>query len=465
MQLSATQLACVEFCLDPARRIVAVTGQAGTGKTSIIKYIAEQLERGNVNFAVAAPTGKAAKRIREATGVGAVTVHKLLEYGRPDERDKDTGEALDTTTPKRGRNNPFSQNVILVDEYSMITHELHRNLIDALPREGRIIMFGDLSQLPPVEKYEIKNANGSPFKEMLARPNTAFQLTEVFRQAEGNDVLTAATAIRQGHIPRRGKNFIIHMTENPVDRLSDLVMAQLEAGIDYADITNQILTPLRTRWIGTGPLNVMLRNLLNPNGSNELSLIRHSWDEKNPVTVSTGDKVVCTENTYDMRDFSQRFTEWKDDGGPVLQSFIPTPETKYMLNGETGKIVDIYPDGGLEIDFGDRTVEVPAMYEEWWEKKGVVIDNYPQKSIDLAYALTVHKAQGSEYKNVIYVMNSSVFFMLSRELFYTAITRARDTAHLISDQRALMTALKKTQDQIEKQRRDNAAKKGSLVKS
>jgi len=462
MQLSAQQLSCAEACLDTSRRLFAVTGQAGTGKTTLIKHIAEQLAAQHVNFAVAAPTGKAAKRIREATGLRAITVHKLLEYGRPGERDKTTGEPLDITTPKRGRFNPFDQSVILIDEYSMINHELNRNIIDALPPKGRLIMFGDLAQLPPIEKYVIQNANGSPFKEHCSRVNCFFELTEVFRQAEGSDVLIAATMVRKGGLPRRGNDFKMILSDYPVDRLREQVMESLEEGIDYASIDNQILTPLRTRWIGTGPLNVMLQGLLNPDGRDPTSLMRYDWDSKNPVTISVGDKVVCTENTYDMRNYSERFHQWDADGRPDFSSFIPTPETKYMLNGETGKVLEIYPDGGFEIDFGDRIVEIPSMYEEWWEKKGIIIDQYPQRQIELAYALTVHKAQGSEYQHVIYVINNSVFYMLCRENMYTALTRARKRCTLITDQRALTTSIRVTQEVLDKRRK--TAPKESLIK-
>lgn len=459
--LSTEQVACANFCLDKSRRLAAVTGAAGTGKTTLIEHLSDNLTKQGISHAVAAPTGKAAKRIREATGIRAVTVHKLLEYGRPGERDKDTGVPLDVTSPSRGKNKPFNERVILVDEYSMINHELNRNLIDALCSGGRMIMFGDISQLPPIESYVIKNAQGSPFKEHLARANASFTLTEIFRQKEGSDVLTAATQIRRGHLPKRAQDFRLHFTEKPVDKVRELVFAAQDQDIDYGSIDNQILTPLKSRWIGTQPLNVMLRNILNPNGRGELPLLRHSWDSKNNVTISIGDKVVCTENTYDMRNYTERFSQWLTNGEPALNSFIPTPETKYMLNGETGKVIEIYPDGGLEIDFGDRVVEIPYMYEEWWAKRGTIIDVFPQRVIDLAYALTVHKAQGSEYKHVMYVINSSIFYMLSRENIYTAVTRARLSVDLVTDQRGLMTSLKVTQEQIDKNR---ARSKGKLVK-
>jgi len=464
MQLSQAQLACADAALDPLKRLFAVTGSAGTGKTTIIKYIAEQLSERGISYAVCAPTGKAAKRIKEVTGLPAITVHKLLEYGRPGERDKDTGESADITHPKRDKFTPFDELVILCDEYSMINHELNRNLIDALRPGGRLIMFGDIAQLPPIEKYHIKNADGSPFNEHLKRASCAFMLTEIYRQAEGSDVLTAATAIRKGFPPRRGEKFLMHYTDSPVKKLEQLVMEAEEHGIDYASIDNQILTPMRTRWIGTGPLNVMLRGLLNPHGRDETELTRYSWDEKNPVTVSVGDKVVCTENTYDMRNYTERFMEWQDNGNPVLSSYIPTPDTKYMLNGETGKIIELYPDGGMEIDFGDRVVEVPYAYEEWWEKRGAIIDTFPQRSIELAYALTVHKAQGSEYRNVIYVMNNSVFFMLCRENIYTAVTRARERCEIITDMKSMSLSLKITNDVLRKRRESHEKNKGSLVK-
>jgi exodeoxyribonuclease V alpha subunit len=454
LRLSRRQAECVDFCLDPQRRLAAVTGQAGTGKTTIIKHIAEQLR----SVVVAAPTGKAAKRITEATGIHAVTIHKLLEYGRPRERDVKTGAPIDPTIPRRGRDLPLEQQVVLCDEYSMVNHELNRNLIDALyPRTGRLIMFGDVSQLSPIEQYKLNTNPLSPFAQHLEKEDQKFVLEDVFRQQEGSGILTAAHRIRKGQIPLRSDDFKMRMTDEPVKTLRALIQDLNTQEIDFSKMNNQILTPVKIKWIGTGPLNVMLRNIFNPNGEDAVSLMRYPWDDKRPVTVSVGDKVICTENTYDMRDYSERFTEWLDDGKPAYDSFIPCPDTKSMLNGETGVVIAIYPDTTMEIDFGDRVVEIPFEYEEWSDRNKRFFLQHPQRTIELAYAITTHKAQGSEYDNVVYVINQSISFMLSRENIYTAVTRARKGVHVICDHLSLITSLRVTTDILNK-RKENRAK-------
>lgn len=459
IELSEQQLECIEHCLDKQRRLVAVTGEAGTGKTTIIRHLVERLWF-DCDVVVAAPTGKAAKRIYEATGIRAVTLHKLLEYGRPRDRDKKTGEPTDATRPRRCSEHPLKENIVICDEYSMVNNELDRNLINALPRGGKLIMFGDVSQLSPIEKYPIRNPE-SPFVRHLNAPNRAFTLEEVFRQEEDSGVLNAAHAIRKGRIPRRTGDFLLHVTDDPVNTLRRLIS---KTDIDFSSIENQIISPVRGRWIGTGALNIMLRNIYNPHGKDEITLMRYSWDEQYHVVVSVGDKVVCTENTYDLRPYTERFAEWDTDGSPITSSFIPCPETKYMLNGETGKILAIFPDGVMEVDFGDRVVEIPYEYEEQNAHNKRHFTAYPQRAIELAYAITTHKAQGSEYNNVIYVMNKSIMFMLARENFYTGITRARQSAQVITDSTALMNSLKITREIVAKRTAARNKKKGSMIK-
>lgn len=459
INLSTQQQMCVDFCCDPTRTLAAVTGQAGTGKTTLIKFIGGILAlRDEKRVAVCAPTGKAARRIMEATGMHAYTVHKLLEYGRPRDRDPETGEG-DPTLPRRDKWNTLDYDVVICDEYSMINHELNRNLIDALPRGGRLIMIGDVSQLSPIERYPLVNPD-SPFIQHLATEGRAFTLEHVYRQSEGSDVLVAATAIRQGRIPRKGEHFRIAMTEEPVKKLRALIE---ELPYDFSKLQNQIITPVKNKWIGTRSLNVMLRNVYNPQGRHAVALMRYTWDDKTKVIVSIGDKVVCTENTYDLRNYSDRYEKFDDDGAAVLSSFIPVPDTKWMLNGETGVIVDVHPDTTLEIDFGDRIVEVPYEYEEWSERHKRHFLQYPQRAVDLAYALTTHKAQGSEFENVIYVISKTVAFILSRENIYTAVTRAKKSAVIITDAQSLMVSIRITRELAHKRDKARAARAKSII--
>ena len=170
MQLDKEQQRAVELCVDRTKRLVAVTGEAGTGKTTIIKNACDELSSKGVSFALAAPTGKAARRIREATGYHASTLHKLLEYNRPD-FDDDTGEPTSVSGPNRTRSNPLEQQVIIVDEYAMVATALHRNLVSAITSTTCLRVFGDVRQLPPIENNDLADPT-SPFTRCLAMPNS-----------------------------------------------------------------------------------------------------------------------------------------------------------------------------------------------------------------------------------------------------------------------------------------------------
>lgn len=440
--LDEDQRKAVEACCDINNRLVGVSGAAGSGKTTIIRLVYEHFAKQGMNIVLAAPTGKAARRIKEATGIDAITIHKLLEYNRPGERDEKTGKALDTTKPKRDRQTPLWQRIVIVDEYAMVNHELHNNLMAAIPSGGVVRVFGDLSQLPPIEEWKVTKSDGArektPFEAIVSRP-TSFVLTRVYRQGEGSNVLQAADKIRKGHTPPINEDlgdFFIRITDRPTEALKQHVREMLERGINYGKIENQIITPSKKTWIGTQKLNTILRLMLNPNPPQTIPLERHKWD-KEPCTVGIGDKVVCTSNTYDLRPYFERYAEWTDDMVPRMDSYIPCPPTKQMLNGETGVITQIYPDGGLDIDFGDRIVELPIQYQEYWSQRDTVIDVCPMKDIDLAYALTTHKCQGSEFQQICYVINKSVSFTQSRQNFYTAVTRARKAAFVLADQQSI----------------------------
>jgi exodeoxyribonuclease V alpha subunit len=449
--LDSQQDTAVALCVDLKRRLAAVTGPAGSGKTTIIKTVVEILRKMGITVVLAAPTGKAARRIKEATGVNAVTVHKLLEYNRPGERDPETGEALDVTKPKRNRENPLEAQVVIVDEYAMMNYELHDNLMAAMPRGGAVRAFGDVNQLPPIEPHgsnvydSRKEVRLTPFQKLLARDGDNVILEKVYRQEEGSNILDVADRIRRGwQIPINQDlgDFYVQITDKPIHLLKSHVLKMLEIGINYGTIDHQIITPSRKSWVGTDQLNDVLRSLLNPNPDQRIELPRHEY-AKHRLVVGLGDKVVCTENTYDLRDYFERYSEWDEEMRPIFHTWIPTPDTKQMLNGETGIITQIYPDGALDIDFGDRIVEVPAQMSEYWAKKDTIITNYPLKAIDLAYALTTHKCQGSEFETIIYVLNKTTLFAQSRQNFYTGLTRAKKSAFVIADQASIRTSVMK----------------------
>lgn len=436
MELDAEQQRAVGACVDVTKRLVSVTGEAGTGKTTIIKQTCDMLEEQGISFAIAAPTGKAARRIREATGYPAVTIHKLLEFNKPD-IDEETGEPTSVSGPSRTRSNPLDQHIIIVDEYAMVSTALHRDLVAAIPSGGCLRVFGDVRQLPPIENNDLADTT-SPFTRCLAMPNT-FTLNNIYRQAEGNGIIECARRITRGQF--FGSNSDVSM------QLGDAVLHTLyshltNSAVDWTSIDNQLISPARKSDIGTVRLNGILQARFNPDMPKKLELPRHKWQAKEKCFVSVGDKVVCNTNSYDLRDYSQRFTEYTSTGVGLIGSFIPCPETKQMLNGEVGRVVEIDEYGVLEIDFGDRVVELPPRVEEYNARYNRHYSYDPRKVIELAYALTTHKCQGSQYNNITYVMASCAFFNLSRPNFYTGVTRAAKHATILTDQRSLATSLK-----------------------
>lgn len=435
MELDVAQQTAIDLCVDLNNRLVAVSGEAGTGKTTIIRTVCDILTEKGISFALAAPTGKAARRIREATGYPAVTIHKLLEFNRP-EIDETTGNPKDSTLPGRHAGNPLDEKVVLIDEYAMVSTALHRDLAAAIG-QGCMRVFGDVRQLPPIDNARLADPT-SPFEKCLKMRNAVI-LNRVYRQEEGNGILEAARAINAGAPFSRNGDVNLIFSATMVGKLRDDVAADPDK---WRSTRCQVISPLRKNDIGTVRLNGLLQSVLLGDMSEKIELPRHKWQEKEHVYVGVGDKVVCTTNVYDMRDYTERFSNWLDDITPDRMSFIPCPETKTMLNGEVGIVYAVHPDGAIEIDFGDRVVEVPTTVLEYSEKHRMLIRVDNRKNIELAYALTTHKCQGSEYDEVAYIMAASAFFVLNRPNFYTAITRAKKKATIYTDQRAFMTALK-----------------------
>ena len=319
----------------------------------------------------------------------------------------------------------------------MVGTGLHRDLVSSLRTGACLRVFGDVRQLPPIENNDLADPT-SPFQRCLAMPNT-ITLNNIYRQAEGNGIIETARRIARGQF----------FTSNSDVRvmLGDAVLYTLytmldKTDTDWRELGNQIISPARKTDIGTVRLNSILQTRFNREMPGKIELPRNKWEKANRVFVSIGDKVVCNTNSYDLRDYSERFSYYDNSGVGIASAYIPCPETKQMLNGEVGKVVNIDEYGVLEIDFGDRVVELPPKVEEYNKRRGFHFHYDPRKVIELAYALTTHKCQGSQYDNITYIMASCAFFNLSRPNFYTGVTRAAKHATIVTDQRSMATSLK-----------------------
>lgn len=402
-RLSIEQEHAVELCCDLEETIVGITGGAGTGKTVVLGHVYQELKRKN-KIALCAPTGRAAKRIQELTGIKAKTVHRLLEYPMPDDPQVDDfGNPIDIAPnePRRDRTNPLDEDVVIVDESSMLSPTLYRHLMNAMPRHGVIRFFGDNNQLPPVEEGK------PPFIEVLDR----FPMVELtFNYRSDDEIVGNAANIIRGRLPTKGNKFQILYTEDPLRILLGFVTPIFAQG------THQIIMPTRKGKYGTMRTNPSLQVRFNGKGD---SLRLWRYDEKEaPLTVRGGDKFLWIKNDYNFN----------------------------MFNGEIGHIrwVDT-EDGSLELITTDRVIQIPARHKTYSNYHGTTIDYDPRKQIELGYAITTHKAQGSEFDTVIYCMMRGQSYLLNRRNFYTAVTRAKRQVIVITDRKAMGMSMRKVQ--------------------
>lgn len=434
-------------------RIVGISGPAGSGKTSIIKEAVRRLTGAGRVVALAAPTGRAARRIYEATGCKAVTVHKLLEYGNP-VIDESSGMPVAVWSPARHSKRPLEYDDIIVDEYAMVNHELHRNLLSALGSGTRLIAVGDLAQLGPVENHKLVGNPPSPFEKIMSYESSV-ELTHVFRQEEDSGILANATRIRSGRMPNPKPDFYIDVyacgmknDESPFPALKRHIRQNPQ--YDYTTLNCQIITPMVNGGLGARAVNSVLQTFLYGPDHTVLELprryIKNRITEKNektqtPVFVGVGDKVICTTNTYDMRQWKDRFQDWKGEGYPVWSSYIPCPDSHMMLNGEVGLVSHIHPDGELEVDFFDRTVFVPNGFWHYNPVRRSLEHIDPRWFLDLAYCITTHKMQGAECDHVCYFLHPMHHDATCRNNFYTAVTRARETVTVLTAQPSLVRSV------------------------
>lgn len=429
MELHPKQIEAIEACCDVANRIVAVTGEAGTGKTTILKMAFQAAKEAGWNPVLCAPTGKAAKRIYEATGIEASTFHRLLEYNHPGDPDPKTGKPYGISAPRRHRGNPIDFDMVFADEYAMVPQELHSNLVAAIPNGGCLRVFGDNNQLAPIEENAKDKQEESPFLKLLNHPKfKAVILDQVYRQGADSGILLNANAILRGRYPTKNNQWDMKITDKPVDVLAEFLIENenAEVPLSFAEIENQIIVPQTKGWVGTVALNTMIQQLYQDkeNANPYVVVPRKPWmigeggvtgEKGGKIKVYLHDKVICTDNLYELG----------------------------VFNGETGKVIEVNTDTGeIVVDFGDREQAFPPVLMVQ-NRYGTMSEIDPRKSLSLAYAITTHKSQGSEFKRVIYILNKSNIWMINRRNFYTAITRAREKVFVIADQRGLSSGVYK----------------------
>lgn len=371
-----TQLEAVRLALKS--KVMVLTGGPGTGKTTTTKAIIGALRSSGMKVLLAAPTGRASKRMSEATGMEAKTIHRMLEYNPKDGY-------------QRNADNPLTGDALIVDECSMIDILLMNNLLKAVPDGMRLVLVGDIDQLPSV-------GAGNVLRDIIdSGAVPVIRLTRIFRQAQTSRIVMSAHAVNAGRLPDlsngRETDFFFLREEDPekvAESIVDLVGRRLPGAYGIGADSIQVLTPMQRGVVGAASLNIALQQSLNGNGD---SLSRGGY------TFRKGDRVMQLRNDYD----------------------------KEVFNGDLGYITEVnLEDRVLKVDFDGRETEY---------------DSSELDELSLAYATTIHKAQGSEYPVVVIPVMMNHFVMLQRNLIYTGITRARKVCVLIGQLKALSYAV------------------------
>jgi exodeoxyribonuclease V alpha subunit len=380
-------------------QIVVITGGPGTGKTTIIKAILSIFEQNGVTTALCAPTGRAAKRIEQATGRAASTIHRLLEYGVGE----DEGFEYEARFI-RNEDNPLQTEAVIVDEASMVDIFLMRSLLRALSPGTRLVIVGDADQLPSV-------GPGNVLRDIIASGIfPVSKLTRFYRQKEGGSIVENAHRVNRGENPEfyTTGDFIFIPDSKPgavIDRIKKLLtQGELPQKYDILEQV-QILSPVKKGLLGVYNLNMELRELLNPR------LVTRPEVQVGDTLFREGDKVMQTRNNYGM--------EWYYADGAQMYN-----RGCGVFNGDLGRIVSI------DTDVKEVTIRFDGNRDATYA--------YPElEQIEHAYAVTVHKSQGSEFPVVILPLLSGGGRFLSRNLLYTALTRAMEKVIIIGRKEAV----------------------------
>ena len=392
--------------------VFILTGGPGTGKTTTINAIISLFESKGLQILLAAPTGRAAKRMTEATGREARTIHRLLEVSRMTEENGEFRRGMFM----RNEDNPLEADVVIIDEMSMVDIYLMNALLHAIPVGTRLILVGDSNQLPSV-------GPGNVLRDILASGAFPFVcLTKIFRQAEESDIIVNAHKINNGEdirLDNKSKDFFMMRRSDPqviIREVCALVRDKLPkyVGASAADI--QVLTPMRKGELGVENLNRVLQEFINPpeDGKQE--------HETHGVCFREGDKVMQIKNNYQM--------EWEVRSARGIVKDAGTG----IYNGDIGIIKSINRFAEeMEIQFDDgRTVQYPF---------GSLED------LEHAYAVTIHKSQGSEYPAVVLPILSGPRMLLSRNLLYTAVTRAVSCVTIVGSDEMIRHMIKNANEQ------------------
>jgi exodeoxyribonuclease V alpha subunit len=380
LELASTQR--VAIVQATRQKVLVLTGGPGVGKTTLVRGILEIFAAKKLRCALCAPTGRAAKRLGETTGREAKTIHRLLEF------DPAFGGF------KRDRDHPLEIDLVIVDETSMVDVVLMNQLLRAVPAGACVVLVGDVDQLPSV-------GPGTVLADIISSGAVAVvRLTEIFRQAEQSWIVRAAHQVHHGELPESAPSgqgdFYFIEADAPdaiLERIITLARDRIPArfGLDpYRDV--QVLTPMNRSELGARNLNVRLQEVLNPSQSGP-EVQRHGW------TFRVGDKVLQTVNDYQ----------------------------KEVFNGDIGRVTSIDPvEQELAVEFDGRTVGY---------------DFGELDELALAYALSIHKSQGSEYPAVVIPLHTQHYMMLQRNLLYTGITRGKRLVVLVGSRKALALAV------------------------
>ena len=416
MELSPEQHRAVDQCSDNTRRLVCVTGPAGSGKTTILKRAhASWLERG-ARIALAAPTGKAARRITEATGIEALTIHRLLEYTDPGSEDRyNKGNAF--SYPKRDEDNPLPLDVIFVDEYSMVNPEVHQALVKAMPRGCVLRAFGDINQLKPVVDNEVYNgetkisATLTPFEKLLdatEKQGTLCRLERVFRQGEGSGILGASQRLLKKAFPMQAADFKLRMVGGDfimAAQMKPLIEARMGTDMCPTKTHTQIITLSHMGEVGTFGMNTMIQDMRYNDDEPRVTQQRKLARGTKTVRFFLGDKVIYNKNNYDLD----------------------------VMNGDIGVVVEIAPlTAVVKVDFGNNHLVEFRPRQMFWNQKNEPYYRNTLQWLDPAYAITTHKSQGSEFDHVIYVLAMRSRMLCTVSNAYTAVTRAKKHCELVT---------------------------------